>query len=54
MKELEKEGVFGSLHPYFYTTVGTGTTQAEAERMAKEIIPYLKEDGVDGVIMVST
>ena len=54
LKELEKEGVFGSLHPYFYTTVGTGTTQAEAERMAKEIIPYLKEDGVDGVIMVST
>ena len=54
LKELEKEGVFGSLHPYFYTTVGTGTTQAEAERMAKEIIPHLKEDGVDGVIMVST
>ena len=54
LKVLEKEGVFGSLHPYFYTTVGTGTTQAEAERMAKEIIPYLIEDHVDGVIMVST
>lgn len=54
LKVLEKEGVFGSLHPYFYTTVGTGTTEAEASRMAKEIIPYLKEDGVDGVIMVST
>ena len=54
LKELQKEGVFGSLHPYFYTTVGTGTTEAEARRMAQEIIPYLKEDGVDGVIMVST
>lgn len=51
---LLKEGVYGSLHPYFYSTVGTGTTQAEAERMANEIIPYLKEDKVDGVIMVST
>lgn len=54
LKVLQKEGVFGSLHDYFYTTVGTGTTEAEARRMAKEIIPYLKEDGVDGVIMVST
>ena len=54
LKALLKEGVFGSLHPYFYTTVGTGTTEAEARRMAQEIIPNLKEDGVDGVIMVST
>ena len=51
LKVLEKEGVYGSLHPYFYTTVGTGTTEAEAARMAKEIIPYLQEDHVDGVIM---
>jgi len=42
------------LHNYFYTTVGTGTTQAEAQRMAKEIIPYLQKDNVDAIIMVST
>ena len=54
LKALEKEGVFGSLHPYFYTTVGTGTTQAEAQRMAQEIVPMLQEDHVDAVIMVST
>ena len=54
MKEFLKEGKYGSLHPYFYTTVGTGTTQGEAKRMAKEIIPHLEEDHVDGVIMVST
>ena len=54
LKVLEKEGVYGSLHPYFYTTVGTGTTQAEAQRMSQEITPYLQEDHVDGVIMVST
>lgn len=54
LRQLEKEGVFGTLHNYFYTTVGTGTTESEAARMAKEIIPFLKEDGVDGCIMVST
>lgn len=54
MKEMEKEGVYGSLHPYFYSTVGTGTTQAEAERMASEILELIKEDKVDGVIMTST
>lgn len=54
LKVLEKEGYFGSLHPYFYTTVGTGTTEAEAQRMAKEMVPYFQEDNVDAVIMVST
>lgn len=54
LKVLLKEGEFGNLHPYFYSTVGTGTTQAEAERMANEIVPYLQKDHVDGVIMVST
>lgn len=54
LRALEKENKFGQLHPYFYTTVGTGTTQAEASRMAKEILEKLQEDEVDGVIMVST
>ena len=54
LKELEKEGFYGSLHPYFYSTVGTGTTEAEAQRMAKEMVPYLQDDHVDAVIMVST
>lgn len=54
LKVLEKEGYFGSLHPYFYTTVGTGTTEAEAQRMAKEMVPYFQEDNVDAVILVST
>ena len=54
MKEFLAEGKIGALHKYFYSTVGTGTTQGEAKRMAKEIIPHLKEDNVDAVIMVST
>lgn len=54
MKEFEKGGKIGKLHPYFYSTVGTGTTQAEAARMGKEMVEKLKEDKVDGVILVST
>ena len=54
MKAYLKEGKYGKLHNYFYSTVGTGTTQAEAARMANEIVAKLKEDNVDGVIMTST
>ena len=54
MKNLLKKGVYGKLHAYFYSTVGTGTTQAEASRMGREMLECLKADNVDGVIMVST
>ncbi len=54
LKTLEKEGVIGSLHPYFYSTVGTGTTEAEAVRMAGEMVEYMKEDHVDAVLLVAT
>jgi glycine reductase len=54
LRAMEKEGVFGSLHQYFYSTVGTGTTEKEASRMAKEILPLLQADNVDACIMVST
>lgn len=54
LRTYEKEGKIGKVHDYFYSTVGTGTTQAEAARMAKEIVQYLKADNVDGVIMIST
>ncbi len=54
LRAYEKEGKFKKLHEYFYSTVGTGTTQAEAKRMAQEILVYLNNEGVDGVIMVST
>jgi glycine reductase len=53
-RALDKEGKFGRLHNYFYTTVGTGTTEAEATRMAEEMIPLLREDGVNAIIMGST
>lgn len=54
MKDLLKEGKYGYLHPYFYSTVGTGTTQTEASRMGREMLKYLQEDNIDAVVLVST
>lgn len=53
-RAFENEGVIGSLSPNYYVTVGTGTTQKEAARMASEIVGRLKEDKVDAVILTST
>ena len=52
--ELEKEGVYGKLHPYFYTTTGTGTAVAFAEKFGREIGEELKKAGVDAAILTST
>ena len=54
LRVYEKEGKIGKLHDYFYATVGTGTSEAEASKMAGEMIPFLKEAGVDAIIQVST
>lgn len=54
LRAYEKEGKIGELYKYFYSTVGTGTTQGEAARMGKEIVAELLEAGVTGVIMTST
>ena len=54
LRNLEKEGVIGELTDYFLTTTGTGTSTNNAKRFAEEYVPMLKEDGVDGVLLVST
>lgn len=54
LREYENEGEIGRIHDYFYATVGTGTAEAEAKRMAEEMIPFLREDAVDAIILTST
>ena len=54
MRELEKDGEFGELYPYFLTTTGTGTSEASAVKMADEMVKELKGNNVDGVLFVST
>jgi betaine reductase len=54
LRDLEKEGIIGKLHGYFYTTVGNGTAVASAKKFAEEFSQELKADGVDAVILTST
>lgn len=54
LREYEKEGKIGSLHRYFYTTVGNGTAVANAKGFAEEFSKELLSDGVDAVILTST
>lgn len=54
MRQLEKEGAIGKLHDYFYTTVGNGTSVANAKKFGEKIAAELKNDGVDAVVLTST
>lgn len=54
MRQYEKEGKIGGIYHYFYSTVGTGTTQAEAARMGREIAAELLGDGITAAILTST
>lgn len=54
IKELEREGKFGSLYPYLLTTTGNLTALKEAHRMGEEIAQEVKKNEVDAVILVST
>lgn len=54
MRDLEKEGIIGELHKYFYTTVGNGTSVANAKKFAAIFAQELVKDGVQAVILTST
>ena len=54
MREFEREGKIGKLHDYFYTTVGNGTSVANAKGFAAEYAQKLLKAGVNAVIMTST
>ena len=54
MRAYEREGKIGGIYKYFYSTVGTGTTQAEAARMACEMVEELKKDGIRAALLTST
>jgi len=54
LRALEKEGRIGKLFPYFYATVGNGTSVANAAAFAKEIAQELVNEGVQAVILTST
>ncbi len=53
MRALEKEMGF-EIYPWYYATVGNGTSVDNAQKFAKEIVIDLIRDGVKGVILTST
>lgn len=54
LRNMVKEGKIGSLHNYFYTTTGNGTSVANAKKWGAEIAQELVADGVTAVILTST
>ncbi len=54
LRALERDGRIAKLHPYFYSTVGNGTSVANAKKFATEIARELVNDGVQAVILTST
>jgi glycine reductase len=54
LRELEKEGVIGSIHPFYYSTTGNGTSVKNSKAYAAEFSKELVAAGVDGVILTST
>lgn len=54
VKEMVRDGEIGSLHDYWYATVGNGTAVASAKKFAAAIAEQLLADHVDGVILTST
>lgn len=54
LREKEANGEIGELFNYFYTTVGNGTSVANAKKYAAEIAKDLMDNGVQAVILTST
>lgn len=54
LRDMEKEGLIGELHRYFYSTVGNGTSVANSVKYAAEFAQELLADGVQAVILTST
>jgi len=54
LRELEKEGVFGKVYPYFYSTPGVWATVADMQVVGREIAADMKAQGVGGALFVSS
>jgi glycine reductase len=54
LRELVKSGEVGEVHNYFYSTTGNLAALRDARRMGAEIAETLKDENVDGAILVST
>ncbi|MBI4528392.1 MAG: glycine/betaine/sarcosine/D-proline family reductase selenoprotein B [Deltaproteobacteria bacterium] len=53
-REIEREGVFRKLYPYFYVTPGTGGLVSAMQAIGSEILQDMRAEGIDGALLVST
>ena len=54
IRELQTEGAIGSLHEFYYATVGNATSVANAKKFGQAIARELSAAGVDAVLLTST
>ncbi len=54
MRDLEREGVIGSLHNEFISTSGLSNPLSNTRRMGREMAAKAKELGIDAIILTST
>ncbi len=52
-RDLEKEGVFARLYPEFYMATGVNALIPVMQRIGKEMVRDMKEQGVGGALLVS-
>ena len=53
-RQLEKEGAFGSIYPYYYMTTGVNAAIPVMQRIGREMGADMKAKGVDAAFLVST
>lgn len=54
LRSLEAEKAFGSLYPAYYVLPGNQGAPSVMKRIGREIAEELRQEGVDGVLLVST
>lgn len=53
-REIEREGVFGQIYPYFYGTPGNLALISAMQAIGMEILGDMKAEGIDAALLVST
>ncbi len=53
-REMEREGVFAKLYPYFYMTNGVLALMPEMQRIGREMAIDMKAQGVNAALLTST
>lgn len=53
-RQLEREGRFAKLHPYFYGTSGSNASILAMQTIGRELVADIKTEHIDAALLVST